>query len=308
MITCDCTNNTLGNTGTVDCDSISKVAVKLILVPLYDDAGVKNSITIATPLTQVVVDALINQADESMRWYPLPEMDNVAGERAESLFETTPSGKKYFIKQGTRSYTFELLDRSAAFKGQLDKVRCGDAGVYIIDNNGSLTGMALDADVSDGKLYPIKIDKNSWDARLAFATDTTIQKIMVSFDFAQAEDDSLLRVISSSDIPADLSDARGLLDVNATYSAISTTGFTARLQYIYGSVANLNPDTGLLIGDFAIYNTTTLAAVTILTATETPDGTYAFTFAAQTVADVLSLTPTKAGRDYANVISNLITI
>jgi hypothetical protein len=45
----------------------------------------------------------------------------------------------------------------------------------------------------------------------------------------------------------------------------------------------------LLLADFTVYNETTTSAVTITSATELPDGTYTFVFAAQTSADVLTL-------------------
>ena len=70
-------------------------------------------------------------------------------------------------------------------------------------------------------------------------------------------------------------------------TAISTTGFTTTLSFLYGEQFNRLPKTGGLPAEFSIYNVTADAAVTPLTAPESPDGTYAITFAAQTAADVL---------------------
>ena len=70
------------------------------------------------------------------------------------------------------------------------------------------------------------------------------------------------------------------------------------MNYIYGSLKSLVPDTGLLVGDFSLYNNTTASSVTITSVTESPDGTYTFVIPTQTSADVMVLTPSKDGRSH----------
>jgi hypothetical protein len=67
-------------------------------------------------------------------------------------------------------------------------------------------------------------------------------------------------------------------------------------------------DEGLLLANFSLFNTTTGLPVVITSVVESPDGTYDINFAAQSSGDVLRLTPSKNGRDYTEVIANLITI
>lgn len=303
MKTCEC-NESLGNTGEAGCQPIFKVTKKIILVPTFDSTGARNKITVATPLTQIAFDDLINQADATKRWYPLPLLENVTGERAESSFETAPSGRKAFVKQGTRSFSAEIWEESAAYKQQLDSVRCNNTSVFFIDSEGNIRGIIDGTD--DSILYPVKIDNNSFDAKLVMGTDTTIEKLMISFDYDQTEDDGSLRLIAAGDIGAELLDGSGLLDISSTITNISTTGFKAKLTTKYGSLANKVVDSGLVIGDFALYNVTDSATVVISTMTESPKGTYAFTYTAQTSGDVLRLTPSKDGRDYTPVVANTI--
>ncbi|WP_196302365.1 hypothetical protein, partial [Streptococcus pneumoniae] len=66
---------------------------------------------------------------------------------------------------------------------------------------------------------------------------------------------------------------------------------------------NKNVLSGLVAGDFALYNVTDSAAVTVGSVAESPDGTYLITFAAQTANDVLRITPTKAGYDFSAVVA-----
>jgi hypothetical protein len=101
-----------------------------------------------------------------------------------------------------------------------------------------------------------------------------------------------------------LEDFYSLLDVSGTASAISTTGFTMTLVDPYG-----DPVEDLVSGDFSLEETSpTPGSITISSVTETSAGVYAFTFGAQTSADVLSLTPSKNGYDFSAIPSVTITI
>ena len=85
---CNC-NVGLSNTGRPNCVPIQSVTSKLILVPLYSNAGVANYIdlTIALPTW----NDLVNEPDASLRWYPLPIFENVELPKADSVFEEANS-------------------------------------------------------------------------------------------------------------------------------------------------------------------------------------------------------------------------
>ena len=85
-------------------------------------------------------------------------------------------------------------------------------------------------------------------------------------------------------------DVNGLTDVNVAVSNESTTGFTGVATLDYGSCLNPEKFVGAQLADWSLYNDTQDAAVVITSATEGPDGTYTFVYAAQTPADVLTLT------------------
>lgn len=303
MAGCAC-NAGLGNTGTPNCFPIATVAKKLILVPTYKDDGTRNSIDLSTAaLDAAELTALINNADASQRWFPVDPMENVTSERAESILESAPSGKSAFIKKGVRSFSGEIWSASPQLVGQLEKARCVDIAAYVVDNNGNIMGHS---EQGSDLFYPIKIDKNSFDAKLVNGTDTTVQKVMVTFNWDDTERDEDVYMLIEDDYTFDILNASGLIDVYSTISGEATTGFVAKLTYIYGSKKSPSVNIGLVAGDFALYNETTSSAVTITTATESPDGTYTFVYAAQTSADVITLTPSLDGFDYTNVISNQI--
>jgi hypothetical protein len=302
--TCKCGVG-LSNTGTA-CTPIMQVAKKVILVPYFNDDGEINSIDLTGgPFNAAYFSALVNHADNSQRWFPLPELKNVIDERAENRTETFEDGSSVFISEGDRSFTGILVKGTPKLKGKIEAARCVEVGVYIVDKNGNLIGVH---DEDNDLLLPIKLDEASVSARLMKTTDTTIQKLELKFNFHSDEKDELLAMIACDELDYNVLLLKGLLDIHAVYSDISTTGFTVKLNTEYGTPLSPVVDEGLVAGDFALYNDTDSANVVVATATESAPGTYDITFLAQSSADVLFLTPSKDGRDYTDVAETPITI
>lgn len=256
-IGCNC-NVGLSNTGRPNCVPIQSVTSKLILVPLKSNAGVLNGI----PLTGVLPtwSTLVNNLDASLRWFPLPEFQNVELPKADSVFEEANSGKMAFIRQGKRSFTGEIWasDASTTFLGKLQTARCVEFGAYIVDLNGNLIGTK-----SNGFLYPIPVDNQSWDPKLMFATDSTVQKIMLSFDFNRFLEESTLYMITPTEANQDFNLLAGLVDVNlALVSQVTTVSMTFTAKFDFGTALNPIPFQGGVLADFTLFNTTTNASVT----------------------------------------------
>jgi hypothetical protein len=305
---CVCSQG-LGNTGTVACLGDVKNTKKIFIVPTFDSTGAKNSFLISDTIDQAWLDARINEADLTKRWRPVSDLENVTDTIADSTFETAASGRKAFIKEGVRSFLAEIWGADKAnseYLGILKGMHCTDMSVYLLDTNNNLIGVVPATE--DGYLYPIRIDKNSWEAKLIKATDTTQQKITLSFDFHPSERDELMRYISEAEYTADFVGADGLLDIFVTYTSTGQTSMVAKLYARFGTAKTKEPMKGLLAADFALFNVTDSAAVPIITSTENPDGTYTLTYASQTVSDVLRLTPSKDGYDFSAVVAATSTV
>ncbi len=302
MAACKC-NVGLSNTGTA-CTPVMSVTDKIILVPYYNNDGEVNSIDLTDTLDAAYFTALVNQADASKRWFPLPSLKNVADERAENVVESFDDGSSVFITDGNRSFTGLLIKGSVQLLKKINAARCVEVGIFVIDRQGNLIGSIL----ADGTLAPIKLDKDSISALLVKTTDTTVQKIQLKFNFSQDESDENLRMVTADEMSYDVRLLKGLLDITVTYSSITTTGFVATLKTEYGTVITPVLDKGLDLADFALYNDTDSAAVTPSSVTEDPEGVYTFVMPAQGTTEVLFLTPTKAGRDYSAVVVSPITI
>ena len=301
---CVCSEG-LGNTGTVACLGDVKNTKMLIVVPTFDSTGAKNSFPISSTLDQAFLDARINDVDQSKRWRPVSGLENVTDTIADSTFETAASGTKSFVKEGIRSFFAELWGAAVSaseYLGILKKMHCTDMSVFLLDYNNNLIGTVPVTE--DGNLYPIRIDKNSWEAKLVKATDTTQQKVALTFDFEKNERDEQLRYFAETEYSADFAGADGLLDIFSTNTSVGTTSAVIDLYTRFGTAKVKEPMKGLLAADLAIFNITDSLAVAVVSLTESPDGTYTITYAAQTVADVLRFTFTKDGFDFTAVTAN----
>ena len=286
---CNC-NSGLSNTGRPNCVPLQSVTSKLIMVPLKANDGTLNFIDLTAPLP--VWNDLINEADASKRWFPLPYFENVELPKADSQFEEANSGRMVFLRQGKRSFSGELWaeDSTPTLLGKLQNNRCVDFGVYIVDVNGNLVGSKVGTD-----LYPIPVDNPSFNPTFVFATDSTTQKIMVTFDFDRLFDESTMYMITPTEAAVNFNDLTGLLDVNFNSTIINVTTFEASLTLDYGTAINPIQFVGAIAADFDLVNTVTSLSVSI-SVTEGPAGTYLFTYVAQT-GDELILSVIKDGFD-----------
>lgn len=253
---CNCEMG-LSNTGLPSCLPIQSVTSSLIMVPLKSDTGVLNGIDLSGAVP--VWADLTNEQDDSVRWFPLPSFENVELPKADSLFEEANSGRKAFLRQGVRSFAGELWadDSSPTLLSKLQNNRCVEFGIFMVDVNGNLIG----SKVGD-RLFPIAVDNPSFDPKYMFATDSTISKIMLGFDFDRTFDEGTLYMITPEEAGINFNDLTGLEDVNfndLTQDPTISITFDAELDY--GTAYNLIKVKGLVDADFEVKDAsgTTLA-------------------------------------------------
>ncbi|MDB5280891.1 MAG: hypothetical protein JWR61_5846, partial [Ferruginibacter sp.] len=288
---------TMSNTGKSLCDPIAKAIKKVFIFPYFKADGTINSIDItgATPLNDAFFLALINNTTPSNRLYPLPRASSVTSPRAESIFETYGDDTKDFIREGVRSVVMTLSKQSAIYLGKIKDWKCQDIGVILVDAEGNM----ILSSTAAGLGYGIRIDKGSLDATLVFAEDNVSQKIEVKFNFHPDERDENLRVVLASNMPgANLLLRNGLIDVNAVYTTITATAFTATMTSDFGDPTHPAKIEGLVKADFVLKKGS--AVIVITTVTETAPGVYAFVYPTQTTG-TLTLTATKAGFDFSRI-------
>lgn len=285
---CNC-NAGLANTGRPNCLPIQSVTSKLIMVPLTANDGTANYLDLTSPLP--TWSDLINEADASKRWFPLPNFENVELPKADSQFEEASSGRMVFLRQGKRSFSGELWaeDSSPTLLSKLQNNRCVDFGVYIVDVNGNLVGSKQGTG-----LYPIPVDNPSFDPKYMFATDSTTSKIMVAFDFDRLFDEGTMYMITPTEAGVNFNDLTGLIDVHFTNNNLTAGQLISELVLDYGTALNPIKYVGALVSDFTI--TINGAPATFDAFNEGPNGTYTFQYLAST-SDEVVITIAKDGYD-----------
>jgi hypothetical protein len=289
-----------------------EVVEKFIEVSYFKEDGTINEIDLTDTFNLAYFTALVNNADETLRWYPLPFVKNMVDERADSDFETFDDKTKIERQVGIRSVKTMITTLgnnagavSPQMVGKINDKKCKVSGLFGITKSKQLVGEMINT----GYLAPIRIDNGSISARLIkTGSGATTQKIDLAFDWHLDVQDERLRTLEADEMSTDISLLNGLLDVTSTYSAIGQTSFKATLKTIFGTVLNPVLVEGLVAGDMALYNITDSANVAITTAVEAPDGTYTISYASQSAADVLRLTISKDGFDFTAVTANTITI
>jgi len=298
---CKCKEG-FSNTGDPNCQPIAKVTRGTFLMATTADDGTKNVLPLSPKPTDAIIDALINNADKSKRWYPLQELDNVLDVRADDQTETLNSGQEIFIQEGSRNFESVLIEKAPALHKELQSFRCGQISVFTIDKDGNLIGTQKNTDITI--LSPIKIQKGTLKPSFIKSDDGTVQKVGIKWSYDDTENDGDLYMVAEGDTAVKFLDKTGLLDVNSTNGTITTASFELDLFTDYGTALNRILAEGLLAGDFAIQNLTTALPVTVLTAPEAPAGKYILTFAVQGSAETLEITVTKAGFDFTRVKLN----
>lgn len=277
------------NLGLPNCLAVADITKQLVLVNYYKTDGTVNGVDLSTltdgVMTPTIWGSLINNLSAADRFYLTPKLNLVTDEREDEVTEDVGGGVSIPVRQGARTFMGHIIKGDPTLLGNLEDWKGKTVGAFFIDKSGNLIGNGA----TDGYLYPIRIEKDTFFNMLVKGTDDAVQKVRIKFQISELEQDKNIGMIDNAMITADISNSRGLLDVvSDSTDNISTTGFDVELITLYGGVTSKITADGLVSGDFYVYNVTDSAAVSA-TVVENAGETlnYSFTFAAQTAGDVL---------------------
>lgn len=321
---CKC-GGTLSNLGH-RCTTQFDEPVMVVLVPTFDSSGATNGILKTQTLNKAYFDSMVNHADPTKRWYPMPKIKEVSNKRAEPNYWEFSDQSKQFLFEGARNFTALITSESGsgatapAMKKQIESARCSDGmSVFIFSVSRQILGKNSDDNLS---IEPIQIDEQSIYAGFMFSSqvDKKNQHLALSFNFAATEKDDNLVWIACSELEGyDILLMKALLDI--CYELVDQTVTTLKIKLvtkeIFGSAINPFTADGLVVGDFVssdsgtasrIYNATDDSDVTITGVVESPDGTYELTFSAQTWGDALVPYASKTGYDFTCMKENPVEV
>lgn len=239
----------LSNTGLPNCVTLQSVTTRLIFVNLKDSTGALTRVDLNSLPNFSNLFTAVNPKD---RWYPLESFDNVEMPIADSSFEETASGRKFFIKSGKRSFNGDMYLQSPEALNIINSFTCSQVGVYAVDANNNLIG------IKDGNyLYPISINNKSLDAKIVFASDANVQKMNLTFDFLTSVDESKMWLIPYSDTNFDFNLVSGIKDVVIADTVVALSEiFTIdyfTIDIVYKNAENDIPIAGLNPSLFKFY-------------------------------------------------------
>lgn len=236
MFGCKCGYG-LSNTGQAGCVTLQSVTTRLIFVNIKDSTGALTKVDLTSLPNFSNLFTATNPKD---RWFPLEAFDNVEMPIADSSFEETSSGRKFFVRSGKRSFNGDMYIQSPEALNIIHSFVCSQVGVYAIDADNNLIG------IKDGNfLYPIPINSKSLDAKLVFASDNNVQKLNVSFDFLTSTDESKMWLIPYSESSFDFNLVSGIKDIVIAETTPTFSGFF--IDYLTIKVVYKNAENDILI-------------------------------------------------------------
>jgi hypothetical protein len=253
-----------------------------VLVPRFKADGVtRNTIDLSSPTLGADIKALIQTSTALLeRIYPFPRAENVTFERSETVYETASSTRKYKIPNvgGVRTIKFETWGKDAihSILRELKKVGCTDVDFYLADVSGSLWGI-LDAP-TDTIMRGYEMATETFDAFKEYATDTTKQKLMISWDLDNDECEENSYGISSEVLGYSATGLKPLTPAFIKLVELDATHVQFSVIEPDGSFAG-SPVVGLVAGaTFGVVSDTGIVAE-IPPVVETSEGVYSYAHA-----------------------------
>tara|TARA_R110000764_G_scaffold89383_2_gene170857 strand:- start:1615 stop:2556 length:942 start_codon:yes stop_codon:yes gene_type:complete len=305
QIICSCGNPTMPNLGRPDCVIEMKALAFPIIVPRYKaDGTTRNTIDLTSATLGADIKALIQTSTTLLnRIYPFPRCENISFERTETVYETAPSTRKYKINGvgGVRTFKFETWGKDAVHQilRELNKIGCTDVDFYLTDVGGSIWG------IKDNELDTIirgyEMATETYDSFKEYATDTTTQKAMISWDLNNSECEENSYAITAEELGYSANSLKGNVSGLQVVTPLTNTTLKDLVVNGFGSASTRDPIVGLLQANFTVENTDVPAGDIISSVVENPNGTYTITTSAMTASENYKVTVTGAtGYDVAN--------
>ena len=295
MAGCGCS---IANLGYGSCGEVFDVTRKLIFVRTYDNDGVRNKISTSDLVDGVLPEAFITAkliATPDKRWYPIGDFNAVVEATGEDVEFTDDFGANFPISKGSITYEGYIEGAGNKLESKVNGYNCDEFSVYQVDLMDTILG---DEDGED--LYPLAIVKGTIKATYfkKSISGATPNRLLVNYTLKNNVRFGSFAGIPQDENGYDMSGLNGLQDATSAVEVVDATTLKVTITTDGGSFAKPRLVTGLVIGDFAILNTTTAGAVVPSVLAEVA-GVYTLTIPAQTTSDSGVISAVKGGFEIA---------
>jgi hypothetical protein len=248
-----------------------------VLVPRFKANGQRNTIDLTSATIGADIQAmLLASLPAKDRLYPFPKCEEVSFERTETVYETASSGQKYKLDGvgGIRTFMFQLWRKNAVHQmlRELKKVGCTEVDFFLVDVAGTLWG--IKDSVNSTTMRGYEMSTETFDAFKDYATDTTVAKLMVSWDLDRIECEEMSFALTSEVLGYPATSLRGNVSGYSTLTELTNEVLEVKLNSGFGSATTLQPILGLVQANFELLvNGSPIAFVVA----ETGDGLYTLT-------------------------------
>lgn len=286
---CSCEDENYVSLGRPNCVIEMQSIAFPIIYPRFAKDGTRNVIDLGSAtLGQDIRNLVETELDGSKRLVPFPKTENASFDRTETVYETAPSTTKYKIEGvgGVRTMKFELWGKSAVHEilRQLETIGCNDMDILLVDVAGNLWGIK-DNPLSN-ELRGYEMSSETFDAFKMYATDTTKQKIMISFDLERTEIESRSYALTPQELGYSATTLKSLIPVVYQVTTPTATSIILNIGHNFGSALSQVPILGLTATNFDL---TINGATVVPTVTTVVDGRYVLTVPTMTVGQSIVL-------------------
>lgn len=278
QVICSCANPSYPVLGRPDCVLEMRAIAFPVIVPRFKANGNRNTIDLTSATLGADIKGLIAASNAILdRVYPFPRAENVTFERTETVYETAPSTRKYKIPNvgGVRTMKFETWGKEAihSILRELKKIGCSDVDFFLVDVSGSLWGI-LD-NPSDTALRGYEMATETFDAFKEYATDSTTQKIMISWDLDNSECEENSYGVSSEALGYSATTLKPLSPAYTKLVELDSTHVQFSVLEADGTTGG-SPIVGLIASGASFSVTSDTGVVAQISVTETSDGVYSY--------------------------------
>lgn len=291
---CSCSGGVPG-WGLADCFTGVDRATSIAFQRLKNGSTVNS---ISPLITQISWEALLYTKVAGTRISVLNDIKTYTSDRDDEITETI-DGIDYSVSQGKKMISFVVVKPPMGLQNYINSIACQSTGFYLPTASNQLIGTGVAGTTT---LKPIPIQKGTLTTKAIDGTKETFAKLQVTFQVDERYQDGDTLFIDSDQIQADLNNTNPMIQAVGSnpngLSASTTTKIEVDLAFaLSGKISTTGLDALTNFDDtdfFAIYNTTTSAAVVVSAISEsaTVSGRYTLSFTAQTLADVLEVSAT----------------
>jgi len=295
MDVCNCSGNSMGNTGSASGLKKWGKSIGFIMVPTFADDGTENRILCSDTFDEAYLTARLNDKDKSKRWYPVMNVKELDQPKADPVTQTLGDGTVLFVEEGVRTATMQIYkDATTVLLGALKQAGCSSFSVYKVDNCGQIQGEGI----TDGYVNPLVLADDTFNAFMNFATDTTQQSITLNWQYDKLVLDERLVYVPKSEIEPDLTKINGLVDLIGTTSNPATTGADIQILAKDNTCGAELPFKAAVQDDFVdnvytpatVYNKTQDSSIAVtVDVSDAVNGNYVIAHAAQAPNDVIEV-------------------